>query len=96
MGLTGTLGKFYCLTSTVLDNIHPEASASEFPVDPSGEEIHAINHFESPAFILGRGGSGKTTCLVYKLAGRYLSNEDAGKAPVRQVCIFILAPRSSQ
>ena len=44
-----------------------------------------MDHFLTPAFILGRSGTGKTTCLVYKLVGRYLfSRENVG--PLRQVC----------
>lgn len=83
--LTRASGKFYSLTNIVLDNLHPKASLAVFPVDPSEEEFHVINHFKSPAFILGRSGTGKTTCLIYKLASRYLSSKDIDGAPVRQV-----------
>jgi hypothetical protein len=56
-----------------------------FPVDPSEEELHVINFLKCPAFILGRSGTGKTTCLVYKLASRYLTSKAADELPVRQV-----------
>jgi len=65
-----------------LENLHPDAL---FPVDPSEAEINIINHFKSTAFILGRSGTGKTTCLIYKLASRYLASRIEGEVPVRQV-----------
>ena len=79
------IAKFYSLTSTVLDNIASTAGKVAYPVDISGEEAAVVDHFLTPAFILGRSGTGKTTCLVYKLVGRYLfSKENVG--PLRQVC----------
>ena len=79
------IAKFYSLTSTVLDNIASTAGRVAYPVDISGEEAAVVDHFLTPAFILGRSGTGKTTCLVYKLVGRYLfSRENVG--PLRQVC----------
>jgi len=82
--LTTIPGKFYNLTSTVLSSIKHLTSAV-FPVDPSAEEINIINHVQSPAFILGRSGTGKTTCLIYKLASRYLTTKIEDEVPVRQV-----------
>jgi hypothetical protein len=80
--LTEPLGKFFSLTTAVLENRHQDAL---FPVDPSMEEVHIINHFKSTAFILARSGTGKTTCLVYKLVSRYLASRAEGEVPVRQV-----------
>jgi len=78
------IAKFYSLTNTVLDNIASTAGKVAYPVDISGEEAAVVDHFLTPAFILGRSGTGKTTCLVYKLVGRYLcSKENTG--PLRQV-----------
>ncbi|KAF8541740.1 hypothetical protein BDD12DRAFT_946309 [Trichophaea hybrida] len=78
------LGKFFSLTSVVFDSLLQGASVSVFPIDPSEEELHVINHFKSPAFILGRSGTGKTTCLIYKLASRYLESQVEGQVPARQ------------
>ena len=79
------IAKFYSLTSTVLDNIASTARKVAYPVNISAEEAMVVDHFLTPAFILGRSGTGKTTCLVYKLVGRYLfSRENVG--PLRQVC----------
>ena len=78
------IAKFYSLTSTVLDNIASTARKVAYPVNISAEEATVVDHFQTPAFILGRSGTGKTTCLVYKLVGRYLfSRENVG--PLRQV-----------
>ena len=68
--------KFYSLTNTVLDNIASTAGKVAYPVDISGEEAAVVDHFLTPAFILGRSGTGKTTCLVYKLVGRYLCSKE--------------------
>ena len=67
-----------------MDNIASTAGKVVYPVDISAEQASVVDHFLTPAFILGRGGTGKTTCLVYKLVGRYLySRENMG--PLRQV-----------
>ncbi|KAF8241484.1 P-loop containing nucleoside triphosphate hydrolase protein [Wilcoxina mikolae CBS 423.85] len=81
------LGKFFSLTSVVFDSLLEGSSASVFPIDPSKEELHVINHFKSPAFILGRSGTGKTTCLIYKLASRYLESQAEGQVPARQLLL---------
>ncbi|KAG0641145.1 hypothetical protein HOY80DRAFT_955829 [Tuber brumale] len=80
------LAKFYSLTTTVLDNITSTARNVAYPVDLSREEASVVNHFLTPAFILGRSGTGKTTCLVYKLVGRYLNSMKNGD-PLRQVLL---------
>jgi len=78
------VAKFYSLTSTVLDNIASTTGRVAYPIDMSAEEAAVVDHFRTPAFILGRSGTGKTTCLVYKLVGRYLfSRENVGS--LRQV-----------
>ena len=78
------IAKFYSLTSTVLDNIASAAGKVAYPVDISAEEAAVVNHFLPPGFILGRSGTGKTTCLVYKLVGRYLCSSE-NEEPLRQV-----------
>jgi len=80
-----SVAKFYSLTGTVLDNIASITGKVAYPIDISAEEATVVNHFRTPAFILGRSGTGKTTCLVYKLVGRYLfTRENVGS--LRQVC----------
>lgn len=44
---------------------------AEFPFDFSGDETRIILHFGTSSLILGRSGTGKTTCLVFKLLAKY-------------------------
>lgn len=87
------LGKFHTLTSTVLDSVLHDQSKSDFPFDVTGKEVEIIKHFRTATFILGRSGTGKTSCLLYKLLSRYLvQNMVESEKPVRQVCDFLLPP----
>ena len=56
---------------------------AEFPPDMSPEEID-VKHNESGTLIMGRSGTGKTTCLVQKLVRNYTVLKSVGQAP-RQV-----------
>ncbi|PWW77613.1 P-loop containing nucleoside triphosphate hydrolase protein [Tuber magnatum] len=85
-GNSAQLAKFYSLTITVLDNIASATGKVAYPLAISVDEARVVDHFATPAFILGRSGTGKTTCLVYKLAGRYLSSR-GNEAPLRQVLL---------
>jgi len=59
---------------------------AEFPFDLSSDEARIVSHFQTASLILGRSGTGKTTCLVFKLVGKYLASKAiAGERPVRQV-----------
>ncbi|RPB01665.1 P-loop containing nucleoside triphosphate hydrolase protein [Choiromyces venosus 120613-1] len=78
--------KFYSLTATVLDRVAVPDGRVVVPVVISREEAEVVNHFEGATFILGRSGTGKTTCLVYKLVGRYISTKENGQ-PLRQVLL---------
>jgi len=76
------------MTVKVLDCLFSDPDRTEFPFEISREEMDIVKHSNSAAFILGRSGTGKTTCLLFKLlcrniASRALDNE----TPVRQVCI---------
>ena len=60
--------------------------SAEFPFDLSGEEARVIRHFRTASLILGRSGTGKTTCLVFKMVGKFLASKAvADERPVRQV-----------
>ena len=59
---------------------------AEFPFDLSTEEFRIISHFQTASMILGRSGTGKTTCLVFKLVGKYLTSKAVvGETSVKQV-----------
>jgi len=79
------MANFHSLTSIVLDNIASTAGKAGYVIDISAEEVAVVNHFLTPAFILGRSGTEKTTRLVYKLLGRYLCSRE-NVEPLRQVC----------
>lgn len=65
--------KFYALTAPMMHSIVANDLNAEFPVDVSQDEIQIISHFDTSSLILGRSGTGKTTCLVFKLIGKHLA-----------------------
>lgn len=40
----------------------------------SKEELSIVSHSENSALILGRSGTGKTTCLVFKILLNFMTN----------------------
>ena len=78
--------KFYALTEPIYDAIVANDLSAEFPFDLSREEARIISHFQSASLILGRSGTGKTTCLIFKMVGKYLASKVVtGETPVKQV-----------
>ena len=78
--------KFTAFTKPVGDSFLANNVNAEFPFDPSPEEIEVIKHSESGTLIMGRSGTGKTTCLVQKLVRNFTArNLIVGQAPARQV-----------
>ena len=67
--------KFYALTDPVIRSIVDNNLAAEFPFDLSMEEARVITHFRTASLILGRSGTGKITCLVFKLVGKFLASK---------------------
>ncbi|KAL8933685.1 MAG: hypothetical protein Q9216_006254 [Gyalolechia sp. 2 TL-2023] len=84
--LSNLVNKSYAFTEPVLNHqlfsdMHPE-----FPYMLSKAEMEVVSHWKTPSLILGRSGTGKTTCLVYHLIGKYLANKTkANDRPIRQV-----------
>lgn len=79
--------KFYALTEPVMKSVLSNDLTAELPFDVSEEEVRIISHFETATLILGRSGTGKTTCLVYKLLSKYLAGKSVpGGTSKRQVC----------
>ncbi|KAF3217796.1 hypothetical protein TWF191_008426 [Orbilia oligospora] len=79
-------GKQYSFTKRVAEMILQGGHQAEVPFVVSPEEESIINYFDSSVCILGRSGTGKTTCLVFRLLATYirdrLSNDDK---QVRQI-----------
>lgn len=81
------IDKFYNLTEPLLESLLRELTF-EVPFELTPEELRIVSHFTTSTLILGRSGTGKTTCLVFKLlaqfqARRLISEEE----PIRQACI---------
>eukprot|EP00058_Branchiostoma_floridae_P027802 XP_002613293.1 hypothetical protein BRAFLDRAFT_118709 [Branchiostoma floridae] len=69
--------KFYCFSSSLVNNILRDDSLPvEFPFKVTDLE-HAIVHLKaqppSSILLLGRSGTGKTTCCLFRLWNAYLS-----------------------
>jgi len=78
--------KFYALTAPMIRSILANDLTAEFPFDLSPDEIQVIGHFQTASLILGRSGTGKTTCLVFKLVGKHLARRRLlGERRIRQV-----------
>ena len=65
--------RFYTLTEPVIRTVSAKDPLAEFPFHLSGEETRSILHLRTPSLILGRSGTGKTTCLVFKLLTKYMA-----------------------
>ncbi|KAL6718624.1 hypothetical protein ACLMJK_002858 [Lecanora helva] len=80
--------KFYALTEPVMNSILMKDLAAEFPLDISKKEVQCITHVKSSSLIIGRSGTGKTTCLVFKLVGKYIASRGtSSERPLRQVLL---------
>jgi len=78
--------KFYALTEPIIRAVLANDLAAEFPFDLSGDEARCVRHFQTASLILGRSGTGKTTCLIFKLIGKFLASKTiSDERPARQV-----------
>lgn len=77
--------KFYNMTEPFLKSIFQNTGEDEFPFDLSPEELDIVSHFNTSSLILGRSGTGKTTCLLFKILAKYRAQSFSDEAPVRQV-----------
>ncbi|RPA76351.1 hypothetical protein BJ508DRAFT_331206 [Ascobolus immersus RN42] len=69
---TNITDKVFTLTQNVLKGVFAGGLESEFTFDLSKEESAIIKQVGYPSFILGRSGTGKTTCLAFKLLNNYI------------------------
>ncbi|KUM63621.1 hypothetical protein ACN42_g3458 [Penicillium freii] len=67
--------KFYNLTEPFLKSIMDENGTEEFPFDLSPEELEIVKHFSTSTLILGRSGTGKTTCLLFKMLAKHKARQ---------------------
>lgn len=76
-----TTGKFYTLSERMLESLQESRKSGvlpEFAFDVSEEETSILRWWRSSVLILGRSGTGKTTCLVFKLLAAYLARTGTG------------------
>ena len=80
------IDKFYAFTEPLIQSVFSDNMTAELPLDLSQNEECVISHFHTSTLILGRSGTGKTTCLLYKLVAQYLAGRmlESGR-PRRQV-----------
>ncbi|KAI5802951.1 hypothetical protein EDC01DRAFT_726313 [Geopyxis carbonaria] len=80
--------KFYALTKPVMASLSTRNISTEFPFETSREEVEIIKHYDTGTLILGRSGTGKTTCLVYQLLKKYIARRQIiDEEPIRQVLV---------
>lgn len=74
------------MTEEFLKSIADTTGCEESPFELSPEEMDIIKHFSTSSFILGRSGTGKTTCLLFKILAKYKAGQGvADDKPIRQV-----------
>lgn len=84
---TPIIDKFYSLTEPLLGSLLRDLTF-EVPFELSPEELRIVSHFTTSTLILGRSGTGKTTCLVFKLLAQLKARSSiTGEEPIRQACI---------
>lgn len=86
--LHSLVDKCYPLTEDVLRSHGNRAMSLDFPYKLSRSELDIVLHWSSPSLILGRSGTGKTTCLIFKLVGKYINSKSVpGGKPLRQILL---------
>ncbi|KAJ5545485.1 hypothetical protein N7535_006129 [Penicillium sp. DV-2018c] len=67
--------KFYNVTEPFLKSLGTECGIEEFPFDLSPEELEIVTHFSTSTLILGRSGTGKTSCLLFKMLTKHKAKQ---------------------
>lgn len=86
-----TTGKFYTLSQKMLESLQESRESGivpEFAFDVSEEETSIVRWWRSSVLVLGRSGTGKTTCLVFKLLAGYLARKGAGIETRQVYCVI--------
>ncbi|KAL8775630.1 MAG: hypothetical protein Q9209_000126 [Squamulea sp. 1 TL-2023] len=82
------IGKFYPFTDLFFRPWDHSSISFEFPYKLSRHETNIVCHSETSSIILGRSGTGKTTCLVYKLIGRHVAGRQFNQDnPLKQILL---------
>ncbi|KAL8820934.1 MAG: hypothetical protein Q9223_000951 [Gallowayella weberi] len=82
------IGKFFPFTESFFRPQDNSYILPDYPCKLSFHETEIVCHSQSSSIILGRSGTGKTTCLVLKLIGRYIaSKEFFQNGPLKQILL---------
>lgn len=68
-----TFNKSFTVTEHLLRAIVEGDLSAEFPFDVSQTELRIIQHTQTPTLIMGRSGTGKTTCLMLKMIAKHIA-----------------------
>ncbi|KAL8986590.1 MAG: hypothetical protein Q9177_004130 [Variospora cf. flavescens] len=86
--LLDLVDKFYAFTQPVLRSQIVDFMVPKLPYKLSAHEMEVVCYWKSASLILGRSGTGKTTCLMFKLVGKYLaSRRHSSQRPIRQILL---------
>ena len=81
-----TFNKSFTVTKGLLESMAQRDPIAEFPFNVSHTELQIIEHCVTPTLIMGRSGTGKTTCLIFKVVAKCIANWKATpEQRVRQV-----------
>jgi hypothetical protein len=69
-----TFNKSFTITEHLIRAIVEGDLSAEFPFDLSQTELQIIQHTQTPTLIMGRSGTGKTTCLMFKMIAKYIAS----------------------
>lgn len=72
------IGKFFLFTEAFFHTQELKDVSPDYPYKLSPIERDIVCHSDTGSIIIGRSGTGKTTCLLYKLIGRNLASKRFG------------------
>lgn len=82
------IGKFFPFTESFFQPRDNSYVPQEYPYKLSPHEAEIVCHSDSSSIILGRSGTGKTTCLVFRLIGRYIAGKEFNQdRPLKQILL---------
>lgn len=86
-----TFNKSFTVTEHLLRTIVEGDLLAEFPFDVSQTEMQIIQHTQTPTLIMGRSGTGKTTCLMFKMIAKHIAACNASpQQQLRQVRPYLV------
>ena len=82
------IGKFFPFTESFFNHRDNRRASLDFPYKLSSYEKEIVCQSNTSSIIRGRSGTGKTTCLVYKLLGKHIASKQMGQdRPLKQILL---------